>query len=360
MRVDRWLGRRVLVTGHSGFKGTWLTRVLSRARAEVFGLSLDPPTEPSLFALAPQQLAHDGRADVRDLDAVRTAMQTAQPEVVLHLAAQALVRHSYVDPVETFSTNVMGTLNVLEAVTSTPSVRAVVIVTTDKVYENDGLGRPFAETSPLGGHDPYSASKAAAELVTHSYRASFLAKKGVLVGSARAGNVIGGGDFARDRLLPDLIRAFESGVVARIRNPKATRPFQHVLDPVFAYIALAERLLAGDASAARAYNFGPPADEVLEVHQVADRAVAAWGAEARWDSDPGPHPVEAPALALDPTKADAELGVRSLFGSLEAVERTVAFHRALSSGETAFDLMEREIGEAEHRLESRGCKDERF
>lgn len=354
MRPDIWRGRRVLVTGHTGFKGTWLTRVLERADARLYGLSLDPPTEPSLFSLVRRKLAVDRRLDIRNLAELTKEMTSAQPEVVLHLAAQALVRHSYAEPVETFSTNVMGTMNVLEAVAQCPSVRAVVVVTTDKVYENDGQGRPFAEEHALGGHDPYSASKAAAEIVTHSYRASFLGKKGVLVASARAGNVIGGGDFARDRLLPDLIRAFERGEAARIRNPKATRPFQHVLDPVFAYITLAERLLAGDGSVAQAYNFGPPPSDVLEVHQVAEQAVQAWGDGASWTSDAGPHPAEAPALALDPKKAEAELGVRSIFGSLEAVQRTVAFHRALRSGQDANTLMDHEIDEAERRLAARG------
>jgi len=353
MRASFWRDRRVLVTGHTGFKGTWLTRVLARAEARVFGFALDPPTEPSLFALCPARLAADRRADVRDLAALEAALKADQPEVVLHLAAQPLVRQSYAEPVETFATNVLGTMNVLEAVRATPSVRAVVVVTTDKVYENDGQGRPFAEHDPLGGHDPYSASKAAAEIVTHSYRTSFLAKQNVLVASARAGNVIGGGDFARDRLLPDLIRAFETGSVARIRNPRATRPFQHVLDPVFAYIELAERLLTGDSTVARAYNFGPPPGDVLEVHQVVERAVQAWGPTARWAADPGPHPAEAPALALDPARAEVDLGVRSIFGSLEAVERTVAFHRALGSALVA-ELMDREIAEAERRLHDRG------
>jgi len=354
MRADPWLGRRVLLTGHTGFKGTWLTHVLARKGAQVLGLSLDPPTDPSLFELAGRRgLGGDRRLDVRDLAGVTAALEADAPEVVLHLAAQPLVRHSYREPALTFATNVMGTLNVLEAVMAAPSVRAVLVVTTDKVYENDGQGRPFAEGDALGGHDPYSASKAAAELVTQSYRQSFLTERGVLVASARAGNVIGGGDFARDRLLPDLIRAFESGEVTRIRNPKATRPFQHVLDPIFAYVTLAERLLAGDGSAAQAFNFGPAPSDVLEVHQVADRAVATWGAGARWTSDPGPHPAEAPALALDPTKAAATLGVRPIFGSLEAVERTVAFHRALREGASAEVLMESEISEADRRIASR-------
>lgn len=353
MRPDIWRGRRVLVTGHTGFKGSWLTRVLAKREAEIFGLSLDPPTNPNLFSQIDHQLRADTRLDVRDLTKVEEAFRTTQPEIVLHLAAQALVRHSYAEPVETFATNVMGTLNVLEAARRCPSVRAVLIVTTDKVYENDGQGRPFAEAHALGGHDPYSASKAAAEIVTHSYRASFLAKQGILVASARAGNVIGGGDYALDRLLPDLIRAFEAGQVARIRNPNATRPFQHVLDPVYAYVALAERLLGGDASVAQAYNFGPPPAEVLEVRQVAAGAVRAWGSDATWTSDPGPHPAEAPALALDPSKAERELGVRSIFGSLEAVERTVAFHRALRAGESAGQLMDEEIAEAERRLSAR-------
>lgn len=350
MRPDIWRGRRVLVTGHTGFKGTWLTRVLERAGARISGLSLEPPTDPSLFSLVPHGLVADQRLDIRDLPRLADELKSLQPEVVLHLAAQSLVRRSYVEPVETFSTNVIGTMNVLEAVTTCPSIRAVVVVTTDKVYENDGQGRPFSEEHALGGHDPYSASKAAAELVTQSYRASFLGKKGVLVASARAGNVIGGGDFAQDRLLPDLIRAFERGEVARIRNPKATRPFQHVLDPVYAYLTLAERLLAGEATVAQAYNFGPPTSDVLEVSQVAEQAVQAWGEGARWTSDAGPHPVEAPALALDCKKAEAELGVRSVFGSLEAVARTVAFHRALRAGQSPSSLMDEEIDEAERRL----------
>lgn len=339
-----WHGRKILLTGHTGFKGSWLTFLLHAEGSVLTGLSLDPPTTPSLFDLLQgQKLCRDIRGDIRSLDTVQAAVKEAQPELVLHFAAQPLVRASYELPIETFGTNVMGTAHVLEAVRQVPSVRAVVIITTDKVYENDGSGRAFSEDQPLGGHDPYSASKACAEHVAASYRDSFLRERGVLVATARAGNVVGGGDFAADRLLPDLIRAFQRGQPAKIRNPRATRPFQHVLDPLHGYLQLAQQLLEGRTELARAFNFGPAPELVLSVQEVCEHAVQAWGAPASWTSDPGPHPHEAPLLSLDPERASQLLGVRGLLSPAEAIDWTVRFHRALRDGEPAAELLGRDV-----------------
>jgi CDP-glucose 4,6-dehydratase len=288
-----WRGRRVLVTGHTGFKGAWLTLWLQRLGADVSGFSRDVPTEPSLYALAGIDV-RETRGDIRDAQAVSRAVAPA--EVVFHLAAQPLVRRSFQRPRETYDVNVMGTAAVLDAVREhgTP---ATVIVTSDKCYDNREQGEPFTEDAPLGGHDPYSSSKAAAELVTDAYRRSFE----LPVASARAGNVIGGGDWGEDRLIPDILRAAEAGQAVRIRNPAAVRPWQHVLNPLSGYLLLAERL-HGDARFAQAWNFGPDLDDARPVQWVVERIAE------RWEADPGPHPHEARFLALDSTKARETLG----------------------------------------------------
>jgi CDP-glucose 4,6-dehydratase len=329
-----WSGRRVLVTGHTGFKGSWLALWLTAMGAEVTGLSDGVPTDPSLFVLA--RLAEDVRtieADVRDAGAVRRALAEAQPEVVLHLAAQPLVRRSFHEPRETFEVNVMGTVNVLDAVRHVPGVRAVVNVTSDKCYENREWEWAYREDEPMGGHDPYSSSKGASELVTSAYRRSFFdAPDGPRLASARAGNVIGGGDWGVDRLIPDVMRAALAGATVEIRNPAATRPWQHVLNPLSGYLLLAERLCA-DPAAATAWNFGPAETDARPVGWIVERLDALWPGGLRWERDPGEHPHEARYLKVDSSRARARLGWAPRWSLEPALESIVEWYAALRAGE---------------------------
>lgn len=331
-----WQGKRVLVTGHTGFKGSWLSLWLHRMGAQVQGYSLDVPTRPSLFEAArvAEAVRHQ-TADVRDAAALLETMRAFAPEVVFHLAAQSLVRPSYENPVETYATNVMGTVHVLEAVRSAPSARAVVIVTSDKCYENLELARGYAETDRMGGRDPYSNSKGCAELVTAAYRSSFFdpARQGAHragVASARAGNVIGGGDWSRDRLVPDVYRAVAANAPVRIRNPKAVRPWQHVLEPVAGYLLLAERLWEGP-QAAQGWNFGPPDEDARPVAEVMDRLRQLWEG-MRWELDRGAHPHEAMLLRLDCAKARRELGWKPRLRLDDALAWTVEWYKAFLNG----------------------------
>lgn len=337
MTPEIWNGKRVFVTGQTGFKGAWLCALLKRLGAQVTGFALEPPSTPSAFAQCgiAADLVTDHRGDICDAAALSRAMALAQPDVVLHLAAQALVRESYTRPVDTFATNVMGTVNLLEAVRATPSVRAVVIVTTDKCYENREWIHPYREADPLGGDDPYAASKACTELVAGSYRASFLARapRPVALATARAGNVIGGGDWATDRLVPDCIRAFAGGRPVVLRNPGAVRPWQHVLDALSGYLVLAEHLLAPDSMAAQAWNFGPIAGDERTVHEVASRVAAIWKGQAEMRIEPdaaAPH--EANLLRLDSTKARVRLGWKPRWDADAALSHTVAWYEAWHSG----------------------------
>lgn len=330
--------RSVLVTGHTGFKGGWLAMWLAELGARVHGYALAPPTEPNLFEAARigEVLASDTRADVRDLESLRTAVNRAQPEVVFHLAAQPLVRESYRDPVGTTSTNVLGTANLLEAVRSVDSVRAVVAVATDKVYANREAGRPFAESDPLGGHDPYSASKAAAEIMVSSYRRSFFGdgRHPARIASARSGNVVGGGDWSADRLVPDCLRAFAANRPVVLRHPEAVRPWQHVLDPLAGYLELAARLLGDDGGRyARAWNFGPDPSDDATVGEVAGRVADRWGHGARIEHGPKPAAHESRTLRLDSAAARTELGWRSAWPLDETIARTVDWHRAWLAGD---------------------------
>lgn len=331
-----WRGKRVLLTGHTGFKGSWLALWLARMGAEVTGLALEPATEPNLFTLA--RVAGDMRAshecDVRDAQTVAAHVQAARPQIVLHLAAQALVRAGYADPLGTHATNVMGTAHVLDALRGQADVRAVVVVTTDKVYRNREWAYPYREDDPLGGHDPYSASKAAAEIITASYRDAFLAAQGVAVATARAGNVIGGGDWAADRLLPDAVRAWSAGQTLHIRHPEATRPWQHVIEPLAAYLCLAERLWA-DPTRAGAYNFGPLPHEAVTVGYVVKMASSAYpeSVTSYENHSKGPH--EAGWLALETAHARQALGVAPRWGLDTAVARTMAWYRAQHGGADA-------------------------
>jgi CDP-glucose 4,6-dehydratase len=313
-----------LVTGHTGFKGSWLVILLRRRGHDVSGLALDP-VPGSLFdraGIAPE-LIHDVRADVRDRGAVAATLSRCAPDVVIHMAAQPLVRESLKHPRLTFETNALGTLSLLEAVSATPSVRAHVVVTTDKVYRNVGQAAGYREDAPLGGSDPYSASKAMAELVTQSWVESF---DPCPTATARAGNVIGGGDVSRDRLLPDLLAGLQNGVAPLIRYPDAVRPWQHVLDAVNGYIVLADALLSG-AVTGESWNFGPDPAGFATVREVADRVVALWGAGAAWRQDADDHPPEARLLTLDATKAMSRLGWQPRLNLAQAIEWTVEWSR---------------------------------
>jgi CDP-glucose 4,6-dehydratase len=326
---ERWKNRRVFLTGHTGFKGSWLLAWLTRAGAEVTGFALPPATRPSLFeAAALERDAQSILGDIRDPDVLRNALSASGAEVVFHLAAQSLVRESYERAVDTYATNVMGTVHLLEAVRGVPSVRAVVVVTSDKCYENREWPWPYRENEPLGGRDPYSSSKACAELVTAAYRDSFFSG-GAAVATARAGNVIGGGDWARDRLVPDLLRAFEGGRTATIRNPEAVRPWQHVLDPLHGYLLLAESLLDKREHAA-AWNFGPYDRDVQPVRFVADALGSAWGSGASWKHDGGPNPHEAMTLKLDSSRARTILGWRPRLALDVALQWVVEWHSAFA------------------------------
>jgi len=333
-----WQGRRVLLTGHTGFKGGWLALWLQHLGALVTGISLPPNTTPNLFELArvaEGMVSHF--CDVRDAPALAALVRAAQPEVVFHLAAQPLVRASYRDPLTTFATNVMGTAHVLDALRELPGVRVAVLITTDKVYRNLEHAYPYRENDALGGHDPYSASKAASELVIASYRDAFLGGQGVALASARAGNVIGGGDWSEDRLIPDAVRAWQAGVPLQIRNPQATRPWQHVLEPLAGYLTLAQALWRQPALAG-AFNFGPQTHEAANVQTVINLACSAYGAGVV-SYEKNINPVhEAGWLALEVAKSRQLLGLQPRWGLAESVARSMAWYRAQAVGADARSL----------------------
>jgi CDP-glucose 4,6-dehydratase len=338
-----WQGKRVLVTGHTGFKGAWLALWLERLGARVVGLALAPSSTPNLFELAAVARAVDHRrCDIRDFQALVALIAAARPEVVLHLAAQSLVREGYREPLGTFEVNVQGTVNVLDALRAVDGVRVVVAVTTDKVYRNAEHPYPYREDDPLGGHDPYSASKAAAEIVVASYRDSFFAPRGVAVATARAGNVVGGGDWSADRLLPDAVRAWGNGEPLRVRRPRAVRPWQHVLEALAGYLVLCEEL-SEDASLAGAYNFGPETQQAATVAEVVTLAQEAFGGgDVLWENgDSGPH--EAGWLALEIAKSRSVLGVRPRWTTPEAVRRSMRWYRRQRDGASAAELCDEDI-----------------
>lgn len=304
-----WRSKKVLVTGHTGFKGSWLCLWLQSMGAEVCGFALEPPTTPALFDVAnvsSGMLSIIG--DIRNIDSVSDVFSNFKPEIVLHLAAQPLVRRSYVDPIETYSTNVIGTVNLLEVARNTDSVRAIVNVTTDKCYENREWFWGYREDEPMGGYDPYSSSKGCSELVTSAYRRSFLNNKGIALASARAGNVLGGGDWAEDRLVPDILRSFENKTPVLVRNPLSIRPWQHVLEPLSGYLTLAERLYVDGEKWAQGWNFGPKDEDARSVEWIVTQMCAMWGGDASWILDEAIHQHEANYLKLDISKAKAVLG----------------------------------------------------
>ena len=349
MMADKafWNGKRVFLTGHTGFKGSWLSLWLQSLGAEVGGLSLAPPTTPNLFTIAnvAAGMASSIIGDIRDYETVRKAMADFAPDIVIHMAAQPLVRLSYSEPVATYATNVMGTVHVLEAARAMNSVRAIVNVTTDKCYENKEWAWGYREDEPMGGHDPYSNSKGCSELVTSAYRRSFFEAGTQALASARAGNVIGGGDWAADRLIPDILRAFQEGRPVVIRNPHSIRPWQHVLEPLSGYLLLAEKLYGEGQRWAEGWNFGPRDDDAKPVQWIVERMTRQWSSEATWQLDGGTHPHEAHYLKLDISKARSRLDCQPRWNLEQALERIVRWHRAWLAGDDMQQLCFAQIAE---------------
>lgn len=327
--TEFWRGKRVFLTGHTGFKGSWLSLWLQSLGSEVTGYATNPPTTPSLFEVAEVARGLTSViADIRDLASLQKAMKLASPDIVIHMAAQSLVRQSYADPVGTYASNIMGTVHVLESVCHTPSVKAVLVVTTDKCYENKEWPWGYRENEPMGGHDPYSSSKGCAELVTAAYRSSFMTQRGIAVATARAGNVIGGGDWAKDRLVPDTLKAFEQNNVVQLRNPQATRPWQHVLEPLSGYLTLAEHLYLQGPSYAEGWNFGPHEEDARAVQWIVEQLALSWGDGASWQQDADQHPHEANYLKLDISKAKTQLGWSPSWNLQTALQNITLWHRA--------------------------------
>jgi CDP-glucose 4,6-dehydratase len=333
-----WRGKHVFMTGHTGFKGSWLSLWLQHLGADVTGYALNPPTNPSLFDVANVGTGMRSTiADIRDAETLSKAMRVAKPDIVIHMAAQPLVRYSYQAPVETYTTNVMGTVHLLEAVRQTDSVRAVVNVTTDKCYENKEWPWGYRENDPMGGYDPYSSSKGCAELVTAAYRNSYFnlaehSEHGVAIATGRAGNVIGGGDWAQDRLIPDMLRAIEAGEPVQIRSPHAIRPWQHVLEPLSGYLNLAEKLYTQGPAYAEGWNFGPADEDAKPVQWIVEQLTAQWGDGASWQLDSNPQPHEAHHLKLDCSKARSVLNWHPKWDLTRTLQSIIAWHKAARQG----------------------------
>jgi CDP-glucose 4,6-dehydratase len=348
MGIDKefWQGKKVLVTGHTGFKGGWLSTILTMLQADVSGLALSPDSEPNLFQSA---RINEGMTsyigDIRDLQLVKNVIEEVRPEIVFHLAAQSLVRESYLQPVETFSTNVLGTVHLLDVVRNNDSVRAFVCVTSDKCYENNGTVWSYKETEPMGGHDPYSASKGCAELAITAMRESFFENESCNIASARAGNVFGGGDWARDRLIPDLILAFAEGKQGLLRNPDYIRPWQHVLDPLSGYMMLAQGLWNEGEKYAEGWNFGPDQDSEISVSEIADQLVRIWDNDSSWASIDSKerHMKEANYLKLDCSKTKQKLGWKPRWNLEQGLKKTTDWYKAFLNGKDMHEYTQQQI-----------------
>ena len=348
-----WKNKKVFLTGHTGFKGGWASMWLKKLECNVAGFSLDPLTTPSLFQEADITLdAKTIIGDIRNYDLVYEKIQSFAPEIVIHMAAQPLVRESYNNPLETYSINVMGTANILEACRNIKSVRAIVNVTTDKCYENKEWEWPYRENEPMGGHDPYSSSKGCSELLSNSYARSFFNEKDIFLATARAGNVIGGGDWSKDRLVPDALKAFQNKQQAIIRNPQATRPWQHVLEPIAGYLSLAEKLYTYGNDYTGAWNFGPSESGVATVSDVLEKLSKKWGEDASWSLEKGSQPHEAKNLMLDISKARTRLGWEPLWNLDKAIEEIVIWHKTwLNNPNQIKDLCIQQIDSYENLMQ---------
>lgn len=346
MNAKFWAGKRVLITGHTGFKGSWLSLWLQSLGASVKGMALQPPTTLNMFELANVGAGMESYiVDIRDFNAVEKVVSEVRPEIAIHMAAQSLVRYSYRNPIETYATNVMGTVHLLEALHKVGSVKAVVSVTSDKCYENKEWVWGYREDEPMGGAEPYSNSKGCAELVTSAYRRSFFQDEGIGLASARAGNVIGGGDWAQDRLIPDILKSFQAGKPVIIRSPNATRPWQHVLEPLSGYLALAEALWNDPDKYAQAWNLGPKEEGSKTVSWIVDYLVDLWGQDASWSLDQAQHPHEAHFLKLDISKASDALSWTPRWDIQKALDKTVSWHKAWLSCENLREFSLDQISE---------------
>jgi CDP-glucose 4,6-dehydratase len=328
-----WSGKRVFLTGHTGFKGSWLSLWLVHLGCSVKGYALNPPTSPSLFDVAKIDTLIDSQiGDIRDQKLLNNSMVSFNPDILIHMAAQSLVRRSYDEPIETYEVNVIGTAKVLEAARNCPNLKAIINITTDKCYENLGFDKSYHETDPMGGFDPYSSSKGCAELVTASYRSSFLNDLGIGVASVRAGNVIGGGDWAKDRLIPDILKSFELDKAVIVRNPNATRPWQHVLEPLSGYLLLAQRLYNNNEEYSEGWNFGPDEKDVKPVHWILDKMISYWP-NAYWKLDENSSPHEASFLKLNISKARSKLDWSPIWELDRALEKIINWHKAWKNNE---------------------------
>jgi len=350
--TDFWKGRQVFLTGHTGFKGGWLSLWLKQLGADVTGYALESPTYPSFFndVTVSGALKQSIYGDMRDTDSLTKAIQYSKPEIVIHMAAQSLVRESYYDPVGTYSTNVIGTVNLFEAVRKTSSIKAVLNITTDKCYENKEWDWGYREIDQMGGHDPYSSSKGCAELVSTAYRHSFFKQKGIQLATARAGNVIGGGDWARDRIIPDAIRAFINNKTLLVRNPLAIRPWQHVLDPLYGYLILCQQLVYAPDEYAEGWNFGPNGGDTQTVSKLVDIMVNSWGGQAFWEMDEGGHPHESHMLKLDCSKANNQLKWKPIWNFERAIDETVQWYKAYHNKEDIYQFTLNQIENYQQEL----------
>jgi len=345
--IDRafWQGKRVFLTGHTGFKGSWLSLWLASLGAQVKGYALNPPTSPSLFDEAKVGKVIDSQiGDIRDQDTLYESMLEFNPDILIHMAAQPLVRYSYDAPIETYEVNVIGTAKVLEVARSCSNLKAIVNITTDKCYENDERSQGYKENDPMGGYDPYSSSKGCAELVASAYRRSFLQDQDIGLASVRAGNVIGGGDWADDRLIPDILRSFEKSEPVVIRNPKATRPWQHVLEPLSGYLILAQKLYKDQKEYAEGWNFGPNEQDVKPVDWILDKMIGNWP-NSSWELDEGSSPHEADFLKLDIAKAKSKLGWKPVWELSHTLEKIIEWHKAWLNNENVQTICLAEIEE---------------